>query len=184
MFNPPSNYLSEHESERLLIRPVTMADATEWLHFVSDPLAMQHYPPKLAGGLEAANVWIEGQLDRYRNGTFGLHSLVDKATGAYVGQCGLLAHVVEEQPMLEIGYSLMRSAWGKGYATEAAQWFRNYGFENELAPSIVSLIHAANVPSQKVAERNGMHRGAPARWRGMTLFVYKIERTHWVQAYQ
>ena len=184
MFVQPKDYLSVHETERMLLRPATMDDAQVWSEFHLDPIAMQYYPDSAKGGIEVAQNWLTRLLDRYEAGTFGFLCLEEKETGRYLGQCGLLTQEVDGKQLLEVGYALLRSAWGKGYATEAAQWFRNYAFQHELSDTVVSLIHPDNVPSQRVAERNGMTRERMTHWREIDIYIYAITRTAWVQAYQ
>ena len=184
MFVQPTNYLSVHETERMLLRPATMDDAEAWSRFHLDPIATQYYPDSAKGGIEVARQWLTRLLDRYRARTFGFLCLIDKESGHYLGQCGLLTQEVEGEMLLEVGYALLRDAWGKGYATEAAQWFRNYAFEKELSDTVVSLIHPENVPSQRVAARNGMTRGRLAHWREIDVYIYSIARTAWVHTYQ
>ena len=84
-----------------------------------------------------------------------------------------IAEVVDGVDELEVGYHLLPSAWGKGYATEAAIACREFAREHKLVLSVVSLIDHENFASQNVAKRNGMsfekdtvHRGTPAMvWR-------------------
>jgi RimJ/RimL family protein N-acetyltransferase len=86
---------------------------------------------------------------------------------------GLLTQVVDGVDELEIGYHLLPSAWGKGYATEAAVACKEFARQHQLVPSVISLIDHQNFASQAVARRNGMayekdtvHRGTPAMvWR-------------------
>jgi len=84
-----------------------------------------------------------------------------------------LTQVVDGVDELEIGYHLVPSAWGKGFATEAAIACKEFAREHGSVPSVISLIDHQNFASQAVARRNGMqyekdtvHRGVPAMvWR-------------------
>jgi RimJ/RimL family protein N-acetyltransferase len=81
---------------------------------------------------------------------------------------------------IEVGYHLLREHWGKGYATEAARVFRNYGFETTETPSIISIIHPDNLPSQRVAIRNGMTLWAKGQpWHNEVYDIYRITREEW-----
>lgn len=126
-----------------------------------------------------AKTWIDGQLKRYREGTFGLMSLIEKSSGAYVGQCGLLMRLEFEPNLLEIGYSLIPQHWGKGYASEAAQFFRDYVFKNNLKDQVISLINPLNTPSQKVAQRNGMTILKTVKFYDMDHLMFGIDRNTW-----
>jgi RimJ/RimL family protein N-acetyltransferase len=67
----------------------------------------------------------------------------------------------------------MPKFWGNGYATEAARAVKSEGFRRG-AKSIISLIHTGNVPSQKVAIRNGMMNEKNVTFKGFDLFVFRV----------
>jgi len=50
----------------------------------------------------------------------------------------------------------MTEFWGKVCASEAAQFFKKLAFDNNLTEKLYSMIHKDNLPSKKVAQRNGM----------------------------
>lgn len=58
--------------------------------------------------------------------------------------------------MVEIGWRFTRSAWGKGYATEAAKACREWAFNQLGLPQIISFTAQTNRPSRGVMERIGM----------------------------
>lgn len=175
-----SEYLQVKESERLYIRPISINDLTSWQEFTSSNKALQYFPEEFKTNPNAANEWIEKQLKRYRDKTFGLLSLIEKSSGEYVGQCGLLMRSEFEPNMLEIGYSLLPNHWGNGYATEAAQFFRDYAFENGLMDEIISLINPLNLPSQKVALNNGMKHVENVDFYNMEHMLFRITLKEWM----
>ena len=73
-----------------------------------------------------------------------------------IGDCGLIRQEVEGESLIEVAYHFRRDCWGQGYATEAARACMRYAFEQLDAPKVVSLIRPENLPSRRVAERNGM----------------------------
>lgn len=162
-----------------MMRPATMDDATDWQRWMDDPLCTHYFPPEMTTYENPAEVWLTRLLTRYEENRFGFHSLIEASTGKYVGQCGLLSQEVQGELYLEVGYSLLREHWGKGYASEAARWFRNYGFEHTDTESIISLIHPENEASQKVALRNGMQPWKPAVFHDTPVVIYRISRGHW-----
>src|SRR5690606_21550114 len=103
-------------------------------------------------------------------------ALIDKNTGNFVGQCGLLTQVIDGNTEIEIGYHLLPSYWGKGYATEAAMACKRYAFDHLNINSVISIIHVDNAPSQRVAERIGMQRDRKSVFKGIPVFVYEAER--------
>ncbi|MEZ4722180.1 MAG: GNAT family N-acetyltransferase [Flavobacteriales bacterium] len=162
-------------SDRLLYRPVVDSDGDYWINFFNDPIAIKYFPTFQVDDAETnLKMWMDRVIDRYKEGLFGLHSLIEKSTGKYVGQCGLLTQEVDGKSELEIGYSLLREHWGKGYATEAATFMKQFAMENRLADHIVSLIHVDNWPSRKVAERNGMKVWKHSTWKELPIVVYRV----------
>ena len=73
-----------------------------------------------------------------------------------IGQCGLTMQVWREEQVLEIGYLFQRAQWHQGYATEAARRCKEYAFQELDAEEVCSIIRDTNLPSQRVALRNGM----------------------------
>ncbi len=122
---------------------------------------------------EKAHFWLEGGLKRYEDERYGLQWLIDKQTGEYVGQCGLLLQDIDEKNELEVGYSLFMKYWGLGYATEAAKAFHAHGLKTTDANSIISIIDIDNIPSQKVAMANNMTRDKQVTWMNMNVGIYR-----------
>jgi len=76
---------------------------------------------------------------------------------------------------VEVGYHIFKKYWGQGYAPEAAIAFINYGFENKLAPSVVSIIDVRNIQSQRVAQKNGLKQDKQTKWADLDVFIYRID---------
>lgn len=162
------------QSPRLRTRFLTLEDAAIWSEFMNDPVATELFPPNdLPEGVDAAEHWVKYQLERYQTFRYGLQAILNKETGEFLGMCGLLLQHVDQQNEVEVGYHFLRKYWGNGYAPEAARLFLDYAFENQLADSVISIIHVRNTKSQRVAEKNGLQREKSTRWRGMDVFVYR-----------
>ena len=176
------SYPPRIETARLWTRGLTIEDQQAWSGFLADAEATRFLlNPEGYAPLEHAKVWIERQLDRYASKNFGMTVLTHRASGAFIGQCGLLKQTVDDIPELEIGYHIFPQHWRQGYASEAAQAFRDHAFEHALAPSLISLIHPDNVKSQGVALRNGMCLEKMGIFRGMQVHVYRIWRDEWLR---
>jgi [ribosomal protein S5]-alanine N-acetyltransferase len=170
--NVPNTYLSEHRTERLTIRPLDATYIEPWTRFLENPESTRYLIASDPVPAENARIWIERQLERYRNGTFGVMALHD-TNGSFVGQCGLISQQVEGEPLLEIGYHLYPEYRGMGYASEAATYFREYAFANRIAPFVVSIILKGNEASMAVARRNGMELWKEANWRGLDVMIFR-----------
>jgi len=120
--------------------------------------------------------WIARNLSRYERDGHGLWAIDLKSTGEMIGDCGITLQEVDGQPLPEIGYHLRRDMWGQGYATEAARACRDYGFTQLNAEVLISLIRPENVPSRRVAERNGMTVWKEINRAGLKHLVYAVRR--------
>jgi ribosomal-protein-alanine N-acetyltransferase len=86
----------------------------------------------------------------------GIWMTVESATGRPVG-FHLLNHIRGES-IIQIGYTLERAAWGKGFATEMAAAVLRYGFVDLNLPRIVGMASLQNHASQRVLEKIGLER--------------------------
>jgi len=162
------------ETSRLILRQFLPADADALALVLSDPETMRFYPaPYDRAGVEN---WIARNLRRYTDDGHGLWAMVLKATGELIGDCGLTVQEVDGSTEIEVGYHVRRDLWGQGLATEAARACRDYGFARLPVERIISLIRPENLPSCRVAEKNGMTVWKEVTWRDLPHLVYAIRR--------
>ena len=167
------------ETPRLQLREFIPQDADALAQVLSDPETMRYYPaPHGRTGYDRTGVeqWIERNRQRYQHDGVGLWAMELKKTQELIGDCGIIPQQVEGEPLYEIGYHLRRDHWGQGLATEAAIACRDWAFKNLKANRLISLIRPENLPSRRVAERNGMTIWKEVNWRGLVHYVYSIER--------
>lgn len=142
------------ETERLYLRKLTLADRAALCETLQDKEAMYAYEHAFSD--EEADAWLARQIARYQEDGFGLWAVIRKEDGAFLGQCGITMQDIYGDRVPEIGYLLARRYWHKGYATEAARACKQYAFETLGLPAVYSIIRENNLPSRRVAERNGM----------------------------
>ena len=145
----------EVNTERLIMRGWRESDLVPWAAMNADPAVRRYVGPLLT--FEQAAGWMlhfQDGLDRYG---FGFWALEVRATGEFIGFTGL-DRVDEGLPVsgVEAGWRLARSAWGHGYATEAAQAALDYGFTTLGLAEILAITTATNERSQAVMRRIGM----------------------------
>ncbi len=162
------------ETKRLVLREFTANDADALVLILCDPETMKYYPATIDRA--GTQQWIERNLRRYAEDEVGLWAMVLKTSGEMIGDCGIIRQLVEGQYLFEIGYHLRRDHWGQGLAAEAAVACREWGFAHLGADRLISLIRPENVPSCRVAERNGMTIWKEVDWRGLRHYVYAVER--------
>ncbi|HEX6333249.1 MAG TPA: GNAT family N-acetyltransferase [Flavisolibacter sp.] len=167
------------QSERLRTRFLGPGDVIPWSEFFRDEEALEFFP-MIEGNTpeEKSQWWIDRQMARYRENRFGLQALHHRETNELIGQCGLLLQVVDGVEEVEVGYDILRPYRCQGYAAEAAKLFIDKAFQN-LADSVISLIDPRNIPSQRVAGKNGLSKEKLTIWSDCLLFVYRITREQW-----
>jgi [ribosomal protein S5]-alanine N-acetyltransferase len=162
------------ETERLALREFTLDDVDGMFAIIGDAETMKYYPQTFSRD-DAAD-WIQRNLERYRHDGFGLYAVTLKASGNFIGDCGFAWQEVEGETLLEVGYHLRRDQWGHGYATEAARACMDYAFRDLGATEVVSLIRPENLPSRRVAERNGLQVERQVTHAGLPHLLYVMKR--------
>lgn len=138
-------------TDRLILRPTALEDFQPWAAMMADPEAA-----RFIGGVQEPSTAWRGLCTMAGSWTlegFGMFSVVEKATGAWVGRIGPWRPF--DWPGTEVGWGLSRAAWGKGYAVEAAAATMDWAFDNLGWTTIIHCIDPDNTPSQRVAERLG-----------------------------
>jgi RimJ/RimL family protein N-acetyltransferase len=157
------------QTDRLLLRQLTHDDVDELLEVLGDPEAMRHYPrPKTR---EETVAWINWGIGLYPEG-LGLHAVVLRSTGEFIGDCGLTYQDVEGATEVEIGYHLKQRHWGHGYATEAALAWQAYARDTLGLDRLVAIVGPDNLPSQQVAIRMGMSLEREFLKKGAAMLLY------------
>ena len=114
---------------------------------------------------------------RYANNLGGMNVLIDKKTGEFIGQCGLLIQTVDDLEELEVAYSIIPKHWNRGYATEAAKKCIDFAFENNLRESLISIIHVNNKESERVALKNKLSVDKRTTFDNNPVNIYRIKKS-------
>ena len=140
---------------RLVLRHFGAGDAAAMELVLCDPEVMRFS----RGVAEPAWVptWIEQRRSDYESLGYGVWAVVRTDDDEVIGYCGLtLFPDIDGVPEIEVGYRLRRSAWGHGYATEAAMAVRDMAFASYGFERLVAIIDPANHASLNVARKLGM----------------------------
>lgn len=145
------------ETERLLLRRFTEADADHLFALDNDPAVMRY----LNGGKPTPRAVIDAeilpsfmQVDAI-NPAFGFWAAVEKVTGDFVGWFSLRPLPTNPQEAA-LGYRLMRAAWGRGLATEGVSALIGMGFTERRLQRVVATTYEHNLASRRVMEKVGM----------------------------
>jgi RimJ/RimL family protein N-acetyltransferase len=139
------------ETERLTLRPPCAADFDAWAAMLADPVAS-----RFIGGVQPpGGAWrsLAMMAGAWAISGFGNFSVIEKASGRWIGRAG--PWYPHGWPGPEVGWAFDRSAWGNGYATEAARRCLGFVFETLGWDRVVHPIDMANAVSIAVAKRIG-----------------------------
>lgn len=166
--------LEGESSERLDFRLIEESDFDSWLPFFEVPEAVEYFGEIYRQGPQVScRVWMDKVAERYSNDTGGMIALIDRESGKFVGQCGLMIQDIDDVKELEVGYSLLPEFWGNGYAREAAVRFKELAFQRGYSDSVISIIHPKNAPSEKVAKANGMSIEKQSIFHGFEVNIWR-----------
>ena len=163
------------ETEHLFLRQLTPADLDALFAFYQDGRVSQYIPdaPQTYAETETELLAIMENYGRYG---FGLWAAIDKASGLFIGRCGLIPWTIEGREEVEVAYALTPAFWGRGLATEAARAIVQYGLEHLHLPRLICLVLPENLASIRVALKAGMNLSGEISVDGLTVLCYSISR--------
>ncbi|SET97795.1 GNAT family N-acetyltransferase [Stigmatella erecta] len=143
------------ETDRLLLRRLSMEDAEFILKLVNEPSWLRFIGDKGVRNLDdARNYLLKGPLAMYSRFGFGLYHVALKDSGLPIGLCGLIQR--DTLPDVDIGFAFFPGFWSQGYGYEAASAVLAYGARTFGLKRIVAITSLDNHSSIKLLERLGL----------------------------
>jgi RimJ/RimL family protein N-acetyltransferase len=141
-------------TDRLTLRAPSRADFEPFAAVLADPERARF----MGGPFDRERAWalFAMGIAQWPLAGFGVWTIEERATGTYCGDVGLLHP--PHYPELELGWTLARSAEGRGIAFEAATAARAWAWSNLAVASLVSYVAPENRRSVRLAERLGARR--------------------------
>ena len=180
------------ETDRLILREWVEGDSDRFYEAMNTPAVMRHL-----GGVQARDVWdaAKARLDGYQRDFGHTFWIVErKSDGELLGFCGLKRVNADGTTLtgqFEVGWRLRESAWGQGYAKEAAIASLDLAFSRFGAPNVVALTIGPNVERQGLMKRLRMTRRSDLDFDDPRFgpemnptIVYSIEAAEWPAARQ
>jgi RimJ/RimL family protein N-acetyltransferase len=142
------------DTERLLLRPITVDDAEFILILLNEPSFLRHIGDKQVRNIEDARQYIlNGPIASYERHGLGLLLVELRDSHTRIGMCGLLKR--DELPEPDIGFALIPDFWNKGFAYEAAQAVLQDARDRLKLQRILAITSLDNDASIKLLERLG-----------------------------
>lgn len=165
---------SKIETERLLLREMTLADLDAIASILIDDEVERIWTKRFTR--DTCAEWIDRQRARYADDGCAYWLCLDKASGAPVGQAGILMNTIDGRTEPALGWIVAAAHRSRGYATEAARASIHWAFDNTRAPRVLAPIRPINTPSIRVAERLDMRYAWTTTHAGMEHLIYATDR--------
>lgn len=163
------------ETERLVLRMFRESDLDAYAEMCADAEVMRH----LGNVMSRAEAWrhMAMVIGHWKLRGFGLWAVEEKSSGVMIGRIGCWQP--EGWPGPEIGWTLRRHWWGRGFATEGARAALACAFGELGWPHAISLIRPDNKASIRVAEKLGERLEGKTELHGIEVLVYGAGREDW-----
>ena len=152
--------MTSRETDRLLLRRWRAEDREPFAAINADPEVMRHIGTGAVLGRGLSDDLVVRFEREWEARGFGLWALSARGDEdeTLLGFCGLTVPMFLPSvlPAVEIGWRLARGAWGRGYATEAAQAAVEFGFAEGVAEEILAIVDPDNERSLRVCAKLGM----------------------------
>lgn len=147
------------ETERLILRPILESDVDGMFELDANPEVHKYLGNKpITTKAQAADV-IQVIRSQYQKNGIGRFAVVLKETNDFIGWAGLKLEtntINNHQNYYDLGYRLQQNYWGKGYATESAKAWLNYGLNTLQLQKICAAASCDNTASNKILSKIGM----------------------------
>lgn len=142
------------ETDRLILRHLTVDDAPFILNLLNQPSFLRFIGDKGVRNLDQAGEYIlTGPVASYQLNGFGLY-LTQLRAGTPIGMCGLVRREVLDHP--DVGYAFLPEYWSQGYAFEAARAVLRYAGESLHLGKILAIVSPDNEGSIRLLTRLGL----------------------------
>jgi ribosomal-protein-alanine N-acetyltransferase len=167
------------ETERLTLRSFREEDIDAMAQLFANPDFMR-FSLGVFTKRKQTVAFIEKVMGWDRAGIPSQFAVMPRGEEAIIGYCGFFYHPEHAIEDIEIGYRLNPDYWNRGLITEAARAVRDHGFRDWKLLRVISLIHPENIPSRRVAEKNGMKVEKEITFRSFPTLVFLITREEWL----
>lgn len=152
------------ETPRLILRKLDMRDAADMFDYSRDPQVAKHVLWDAHTSISESRGYIRYMIRKYRSGEPSSWGIVEKLSGRVVGTIGYMWYQ-KDNNSCEIGYSLARACWNRGYMTEALTEVIRYSFENLRLHRVEAQHEVDNGASGAVMRKCGMTKEGTLRGR-------------------
>lgn len=168
------------DTPRLRIRIPEPADLAPLVEMLTDPVTMAFWPRPYTS--EEVIASADNNLISLRESGLGRLSIIEKFSSRFVADAGIVALIINAQPVNDLGYIVHHPFWNRGYGTEVAGALLGYGFSQLGLEALHAAMPFDHHASRRVAEKIGMRKVAEfnnERNRGIRTLLYRISADEW-----
>ena len=173
-----SSYPRELRTERLLLRQWRESDVEPLAEIYADPEVERQLVPTT---LDQTRAQVERAAALWADGGPMWWAVEELDTARFIGRIGLslaTAWELEASPV-EVGWTLARDVWGRGYATEGARASLDAGFAHLDVDHVISFTRPTNVASRRVMDKLGLQYRGEASYKDIPHVWYSVTRDEW-----
>ncbi|HXA43059.1 MAG TPA: GNAT family N-acetyltransferase [Candidatus Solibacter sp.] len=164
------------ETARLAMRPLVAGDIDDIVRLYGDAEVTRYLAN--VHTIEMAQAWLDQQVASWaRHGRIGMFRVADRESGEFLGRCGV--RDLDDSGEMEVGYAFVRTAWGRGIATEACRAVVDATFKNSDLDHIAGITFPENASSKKVLTNCGLRYVREDHFWGVDASYFSISREEW-----
>ncbi len=161
------------ETERLIVRRFTVADAEYFFLVNGDPQIMHFIRP--VKNRQESDVFLHENLNFYQDhSVLGRFAVFEKGSASFLGTFSFL--YLSGEADFHLGYALLPEGWGKGFATELVYFGIIYFFAQTNKNEVFAITDPANLPSQRVLLKSGFTKKGQMLEKGKILELFSVRR--------
>lgn len=171
------------ETERLILREIQLSDVDGMFTLDSDPEVHKYLGNMPIAKKDQAEEYIRLLQQQYKERGIGRWAVIHKETNEFMGWSGVkYLHESEQENgffnVYELGYRFIPKFWGKGYATESAQAWVDYMFNEAGVKSLYAAADIPNKGSVNVLQKVGFEITGEFvfEWKGTKADCYWLEQ--------
>lgn len=170
------------ETPRLLMREIVVADAPAMFELDSDPEVNRFLGNRPVTSMGQIYEIIDFIRKQYEENGIGRWAVILKETNEFIGWSGLKLDKDKNGygQFYDLGYRFMPKFWGKGYATETAKAFVEFGFNDMKLEKICGHTMFGNTDSANVLQKAGLKFTGTFEYEAETCKWFEIDRSMWL----
>jgi len=146
------------ETDRLLLKPLSVDDASAVFEWVSDPAVNAYMVYKIYSDINEVKKWILSLQENDNN--FGIYL---KSSNRLIGAISI--PFSKKENAYSIGYNMNKDYWNKGFTTEASKAIIKWAHQELHAREFVATYANSNIASRKVIEKCGFKYVTPTKYK-------------------